>query len=85
MALHVSRLSENYKKRENSLRTFLSSQLQPMREVSKLLLRTEAGMDSVVTKQFRIPELIPEIERQLKRGAEKRNTVERSMSAPSPL
>ena len=45
----------------------------------------DGGMDSVVTKPFRIPELIPEIERQLRRGQDGErlvDLVERSVSAP---
>jgi CheY-like chemotaxis protein len=44
----------------------------------------EHGMDSVVTKPFRIPELIPEIDRQLKRTSarERPDVGERSASAP---
>ncbi|KAE8443515.1 hypothetical protein EG329_001755 [Mollisiaceae sp. DMI_Dod_QoI] len=44
----------------------------------------EAGMDSVVTKPFRIPELLPEIERQVRMGKERVALVDvlRSASAP---
>jgi DNA-binding response OmpR family regulator len=39
-------------------------------------------MDSVVTKPFRIPELLPEMERQVRKGNERPHEVERSLSAP---
>ncbi|KAF8863038.1 putative histidine kinase M3YPp [Acephala macrosclerotiorum] len=56
----------------------------------QIALAKEAGMDCVVTKPFRIPELLPEIERQLKRcremeeGRERPDLggLERSASAP---
>lgn len=41
----------------------------------------ESGMDSVVTKPFRIPDLLPEMERQIRSGTER--WFERSASAPS--
>lgn len=40
----------------------------------------ESGMDSVVTKPFRIPDLLPEMEKQVLRGSAR--TLERSASAP---
>lgn len=43
----------------------------------------ECGMDSVVTKPFRIPELLPEMERQVKRGEGRPVELERSSSAPA--
>lgn len=42
----------------------------------------DSGMDSVVTKPFRIPELMPEMDRQLRKGIEKPDEAERSASAP---
>jgi signal transduction histidine kinase/DNA-binding NarL/FixJ family response regulator len=42
----------------------------------------DSGVDSVVTKPFRIPELMPEMDRQVRRGIEKLGDVERSASAP---
>lgn len=47
----------------------------------------ESGMDSVVTKPFRIPELLPEMERQVRKAGvahgERPQEVERSYSSPS--
>jgi CheY-like chemotaxis protein len=43
----------------------------------------ECGMDSVVTKPFRIPELLPEMERQVRRGEGRPVELERSSSAPA--
>ncbi|KAH7379750.1 putative histidine kinase M3YPp [Cadophora sp. MPI-SDFR-AT-0126] len=40
----------------------------------------EAGMDSVVTKPFRIPDLLPEMDRLIRSGSERE--LERSASAP---
>jgi len=42
----------------------------------------ESGMDSVVTKPFRIPELLPEMDRQVRKGAERPMELERPTSAP---
>ncbi|TVY84027.1 Hybrid signal transduction histidine kinase K [Lachnellula suecica] len=42
----------------------------------------DAGMDSVVTKPFRIPDLVPEMERVLRAVCPGRMEVERSVSAP---
>jgi CheY-like chemotaxis protein len=42
----------------------------------------ESGMDSVVTKPFRIPELLPEMERQVRRGEGRPVELERSSFAP---
>lgn len=55
---------------------------------AQIAVAKEAGMDSVVTKPFRISELIPEMDRQLRLGMLKRLPssrlldVERSASAP---
>ncbi|KAE9366560.1 putative histidine kinase M3YPp [Stipitochalara longipes BDJ] len=43
----------------------------------------ESGMDSVVTKPFRIPELLPEMERQVRRGEVRLVELERASSAPA--
>lgn len=43
----------------------------------------ESGMDSVVTKPFRVPELLPEMERQVRKGEARRVELERSSSAPA--
>lgn len=52
----------------------------------QIAVAKEAGMDSVVTKPFRIPELLPEMERQVSKirggGEERPQELERSMSAP---
>jgi len=52
----------------------------------QISMAKEAGMDSVVTKPFRIPELLPEIERQVKRAGERERgrpeDLLRSASAP---
>lgn len=42
----------------------------------------ESGMDSVVTKPFRIPELLPEMERQVRRREGRPVELERSSFAP---
>jgi signal transduction histidine kinase/DNA-binding NarL/FixJ family response regulator len=42
----------------------------------------DSGMDSVVTKPFRIPELMPEMDRQIRRGIEMPDEAERSALAP---
>jgi signal transduction histidine kinase/DNA-binding NarL/FixJ family response regulator len=41
-----------------------------------------SGMDSVVTKPFRIPELMPEMDKQIRKGIEQPDEAERSDSAP---
>jgi signal transduction histidine kinase/DNA-binding NarL/FixJ family response regulator len=41
-----------------------------------------SGMDSVVTKPFRVPELIPEMDKLMRKGIEKPDAVDRSASAP---
>ncbi|KAH6720725.1 putative histidine kinase M3YPp [Leptodontidium sp. MPI-SDFR-AT-0119] len=41
----------------------------------------ESGMDSVVTKPFRIPDLLPEMDKQIKNGLER--GLERSVSIPA--
>jgi CheY-like chemotaxis protein len=43
----------------------------------------ECGMDSVVTKPFRVPELLPEIKRQVRREEGRPVELERSSSAPA--
>jgi CheY-like chemotaxis protein len=48
----------------------------------QIAIAKESGMDSVVTKPFRIPELLPEMERQARKGNERPHEVERSVSAP---
>jgi CheY-like chemotaxis protein len=48
----------------------------------QISMAKEAGMDSVVTKPFRIPELLPEIERQVRRADARPVDLERSASAP---
>jgi hypothetical protein len=42
-------------------------------------------MDSVFTKPFRIPELLPEMERQVRRGEGRPVELERASSAPAKL
>jgi CheY-like chemotaxis protein len=63
----------------------------------QIALAKESGMDSVVTKPFRIPELLPEIERQVAKASELNETgsvgpglavraeLERSASAPASV
>ncbi|KUJ18979.1 putative histidine kinase M3YPp [Mollisia scopiformis] len=52
----------------------------------QISMAKEAGMDSVVTKPFRIPELLPEMERQVRRAGERAEDrpgdLLRSASAP---
>jgi CheY-like chemotaxis protein len=48
----------------------------------QIAIAKDSGMDSVVTKPFRIPELLPEMERQVRKVNERPHEVERSMSAP---
>jgi CheY-like chemotaxis protein len=48
----------------------------------QIVIAKDAGMDSVVTKPFRIPELLPEIDRQMKKGMGRQAGLERSASAP---
>lgn len=48
----------------------------------QIAVAKDCGMDSVVTKPFRIPELLPEMERQVRKGDERPREVERSNSAP---
>lgn len=42
----------------------------------------DSGMDSVVTKPFRIPELMPEMDKQVRKGIEMSDEIERAPSAP---
>lgn len=44
----------------------------------QIVIAKDAGMDSVVTKPFRIPELLPEIDRQMKKGMGRQAGLERS-------
>ncbi len=44
----------------------------------------DSEMDGVVTKPFRVPDLMPEIEKQMRRGMEGME-MNRSISAPPPL
>jgi signal transduction histidine kinase/FixJ family two-component response regulator len=48
----------------------------------QIAVAKESGMDSVVTKPFRIPELLPEMERQVRKGFERLLEVNRANSAP---
>lgn len=48
----------------------------------QIAVAKESGMDSVVTKPFRIPELLPEMERQVRNSNERPKEMERSNSAP---
>lgn len=43
----------------------------------------DSGMDGVVTNPFRVPELMPKMEKQIRKGAE-RIEMNRSISAPPP-
>lgn len=56
-----------------------------MRGASRLLRRKTQGMDSVVTKPSRIPELMPEMDRRIGRGIKKADEVERSALHPLEL
>jgi signal transduction histidine kinase/DNA-binding NarL/FixJ family response regulator len=49
----------------------------------QIAVAKECGMDSIVTKPFRIPELLPEMERQVRKGNERPVEIERSNSAPA--